>query len=85
MDEHRSFAITAAMISGTGLMEIKNKYSDRLVDVGIAEEYAVTFLLEWQLKELDGGMYIFNILTKSLWSNFAWCLFAELTCNICNR
>ena len=36
-------AITAAMASGTGLKEFKNKYKKRFFDVGIAEEHAVTF------------------------------------------
>lgn len=36
-------AVTAAMISGTGLSEFSRKYKNRLFDVGIAEEHAVTF------------------------------------------
>ena len=36
-------AITAAMKVGTGLSEFGDKYPDRLFDVGIAEEHAVTF------------------------------------------
>ena len=36
-------AITAAMAGGTGLEAFKNKYPNRFFDVGIAEEYAVTF------------------------------------------
>lgn len=36
-------AITAAMASGTGLLEFSKKYKDRFFDVGIAEEHAVTF------------------------------------------
>ena len=36
-------AITAAMSSGTGLDGFAKKYPDRFFDVGIAEEYAVTF------------------------------------------
>lgn len=36
-------AITAAMTSGTGLKDFKNKYKNRFFDVGIAEEHAVTF------------------------------------------
>ncbi len=36
-------AITAAMPSGTGLNAFKKTYPDRFFDVGIAEEYAVTF------------------------------------------
>ncbi|SDO84463.1 1-deoxy-D-xylulose-5-phosphate synthase [Desulforhopalus singaporensis] len=36
-------AITAAMASGTGLVEFSQKFPDRFVDVGIAEQHAVTF------------------------------------------
>lgn len=35
-------AITAAMPGGTGLLDFKKKYPDRLFDVGIAEEHAVS-------------------------------------------
>jgi 1-deoxy-D-xylulose-5-phosphate synthase len=35
-------AITAAMPGGTGLLEFKQKYPERLFDVGIAEEHAVS-------------------------------------------
>ena len=35
-------AITAAMPGGTGLLEFKQKYPQRLFDVGIAEEHAVS-------------------------------------------
>ena len=36
-------AITAAMVSGTGLNRFAEKYKSRFFDVGIAEEHAVTF------------------------------------------
>ncbi|WP_019834327.1 1-deoxy-D-xylulose-5-phosphate synthase [Sphingomonas sp. PR090111-T3T-6A] len=36
-------AITAAMPSGTGLDKFQQKFPDRLFDVGIAEQHAVTF------------------------------------------
>lgn len=36
-------AITAAMSEGTGLSKFKEKYPDRLFDVGIAEQHALTF------------------------------------------
>ena len=36
-------AITAAMSEGTGLGKFKEKYPDRLFDVGIAEQHALTF------------------------------------------
>ncbi len=36
-------AVTAAMTSGTGLNSFAEKYPERLFDVGIAEEHALTF------------------------------------------
>ncbi len=36
-------AITAAMMDGTGLKRFHNMFPDRFFDVGIAEQYAVTF------------------------------------------
>lgn len=36
-------AITAAMASGTGLLEFSHQFPDRYFDVGIAEEHAVSF------------------------------------------
>ena len=41
--EKRLFAITAAMPEGTGLTEFARVYPDRFIDVGIAEQHAVTF------------------------------------------
>jgi 1-deoxy-D-xylulose-5-phosphate synthase len=41
--ENRLFAITAAMREGTGLSEFAMAYPDRFIDVGIAEQHAVTF------------------------------------------
>jgi 1-deoxy-D-xylulose-5-phosphate synthase len=41
--EKRLFAITAAMREGTGLSEFAKAYPDRFIDVGIAEQHAVTF------------------------------------------
>ena len=40
--DKRICAITAAMPGGTGLLEFKKQYPDRLFDVGIAEEHAVS-------------------------------------------
>lgn len=41
--EEQLFAITAAMPEGTGLVEFAEKYPARFMDVGIAEQHAVTF------------------------------------------
>lgn len=42
-NDERVCAITAAMTTGTGLEEFSKRYPERFFDVGIAEEYAVTF------------------------------------------
>jgi len=36
-------AVTPAMISGSGLTEFAEKFPDRIIDVGIAEQHALTF------------------------------------------
>ena len=41
-DNKNLCAITAAMPGGTGLLDFKKQYPDRLFDVGIAEEHAVS-------------------------------------------
>lgn len=41
--DKRICAITAAMCTGTGLVDFSHKYPERFFDVGIAEEHAVTF------------------------------------------
>lgn len=41
--DERICAITAAMETGTGLSEFKERFRSRFFDVGIAEEHAVTF------------------------------------------
>jgi 1-deoxy-D-xylulose-5-phosphate synthase len=37
------YAVSAAMVKGTGLGEFQDKYNERCIDVGIAEGHAVTF------------------------------------------
>jgi len=41
--DEKIFAITAAMPEGTGLNDFADKFPDRFLDVGIAEQHAVTF------------------------------------------
>lgn len=36
-------AITPAMLTGSALIDLKQKFPDRVIDVGIAEQHAVTF------------------------------------------
>jgi 1-deoxy-D-xylulose-5-phosphate synthase len=42
-ENEKLFAITAAMPEGTGLTQFAEIYPDRFLDVGIAEQHAVTF------------------------------------------
>ena len=42
-ENYRVVGITAAMTTGTGLERFAREYPDRFFDVGIAEDYAVTF------------------------------------------
>jgi len=42
-EDDKIVAITAAMPSGTGLDKFEKKFPDRMFDVGIAEQHAVTF------------------------------------------
>ena len=42
VEDEKIVAVTAAMISGTGLSEFSRKFPKRLFDVGIAEQHAVT-------------------------------------------
>jgi 1-deoxy-D-xylulose-5-phosphate synthase len=42
-EDKRIVAITAAMCEGTGLTSFEKEFPDRLYDVGIAEQHAVTF------------------------------------------
>ncbi len=42
-EDKKIVAITAAMPSGTGLVEFQKEFPDRFFDVGIAEQHAVTF------------------------------------------
>ncbi len=42
-NDDRVCAVTAAMRTGTGLLDFSQKFKDRFFDVGIAEQHAVTF------------------------------------------
>ena len=43
INDDKIVAITAAMLSGTGLDKVKAQFPNRVFDVGIAEQHAVTF------------------------------------------
>lgn len=53
-------AITAAMVDGTGLSEFKKNYPERLFDVGIAEEHAVTLACGMKLGGLKPVFAVYS-------------------------
>ncbi len=69
------FAITAAMPEGTGLVDFKKTFPDRFVDVGIAEQHAVT---------LAGGMAAQNIRpVVAIYSTFLQRAYDQLVHDVC--
>jgi|UniRef100_A0A7C3R493 1-deoxy-D-xylulose-5-phosphate synthase len=69
------FAITAAMPEGTGLVDFRKMFPDRFVDVGIAEQHAVT---------LAGGMASQGIRpVAAIYSTFLQRAYDQLVHDIC--
>ncbi len=58
--DNRVIAITAAMASGTGLLEFSTKYPNRFFDVGIAEQHAITFAAGLATKGLKPYVAIYS-------------------------
>ena len=59
-DNDKIVAITAAMASGTGLVDFKHLYPNRFFDVGIAEEHAVTFAAGLSTKKIIPFVAIYS-------------------------
>ncbi len=53
-------AITAAMMDGTGLKRFHNMFPERFFDVGIAEQYAVTFAAALSLQGLQPVFAVYS-------------------------
>ncbi len=74
-DNKNVVAITAAMPSGTGLLEFKNTYPDRFFDVGICEEHAVS---------MCAGMALSGIVPVfCVYSSFLQRAYDQLVCDVC--
>jgi 1-deoxy-D-xylulose-5-phosphate synthase len=58
--DHRIMAITAGMPTGTGLARFQATYPDRFVDVGIAEQHAVTMATGMALAGLRPVVAIYS-------------------------
>lgn len=68
-------AVTAAMMTGTGLKRFGNMFPDRFFDVGIAEEHAVTFAAGMAL----GGL----IPVVAVYSSFLQRAFDQILQDVC--
>ncbi len=60
-------AITAAMEHGTGLARFKARFPDRLFDVGIAEEHAVTFAAGLACKGVRPVVALYSTFSQRAW------------------
>jgi 1-deoxy-D-xylulose-5-phosphate synthase len=69
----RIVAITAAMASSTGLLDFARRFPDRLFDVGIAEQHAVTFATGLAMNGLRPVVCIY--------STFLQRAFDQVTCD----
>lgn len=58
--DERIVAITAAMMDGTGLKRFRNRFPERFVDVGLAEEHAVTFSAALALSGLRPVVVVYS-------------------------
>ena len=74
-EDERIVAVSAAMIDGTGLTEMKEEMPERVYDVGIAEQHAVSFATGMALE----GMRPF----VCIYSTFLQRAYDEIVTNVC--
>jgi 1-deoxy-D-xylulose-5-phosphate synthase len=72
--DERIVAITAAMASSTGLLDFAARFPDRVFDVGIAEQHAVTFAAGLAMSGLRPIVCIY--------STFLQRAFDQITCDV---
>jgi 1-deoxy-D-xylulose-5-phosphate synthase len=77
MDDPRVMAITAGMPTGTGLARFQQVFPDRMIDVGIAEQHAVTLATGMAL----GGRRPF----VAIYSTFMQRAFDQLVHDVCQN
>lgn len=67
--DKRVCCITAAMASGTGLVQFASKYKNRFFDVGIAEGHAVTFAAGLARKDLVPFFAVYSTFLQRAYDN----------------
>ena len=73
--DERITAVSAAMIDGTGLSEMHERFPDRVFDVGIAEQHAVSFASGLALQGLRPFVAVY--------STFLQRAYDEIILNVC--
>ena len=68
------FAITAAMPEGTGLAEFAEAFPERFLDVGIAEQHAVTFAAGLATEGFRPVVAIYSTFLQRAFPIFRWSL-----------
>ncbi|MFQ9797763.1 MAG: hypothetical protein ACLR23_01290 [Clostridia bacterium] len=77
-------AITAAMVQNTGLEEFSHIFPDRVFDVGIAEEHAVTLRLVLPKGIKACRRHLLLIFTESLRPDSPRCMPTESSGGLCH-
>ncbi len=68
-DDERVFAITAAMLEGTGLKPFAERFPGRFLDVGIAEQHAVTLAAGMATRGLKPVVAIYSTFLQRAYDN----------------
>ncbi len=67
--DERVIAITAAMLEGTGLKAFEERFPERFIDVGIAEQHAVTFAAGMAIRGLKPVIAIYSTFLQRAYDN----------------
>ena len=68
-DDKKLVAVSAAMIEGTGLTTLAEKFPNRVIDVGIAEQHAVTFAAGMATKGIVPVVAIYSSFLQRAFDN----------------
>jgi len=67
--DNKLVVVSAAMVEGTGLTILAEKFPDRVIDVGIAESHAVTFAAGMATKEITPIVAIYSSFLQRAFDN----------------
>ena len=67
--DNKLVVVSAAMVEGTGLTTLAEKFPDRVIDVGIAESHAVTFAAGMATKDITPIVAIYSSFLQRAFDN----------------